>query len=433
MDGTTDMDMNQAAQRILRRHWAVILLLVAVGVCVPLALDRYQSPVYEGSARFTIGSPDTRDGQQAGALADTALALATSPETVAAAVTESQYARDPLAVAEQVRVAPIGSSGVLEVTVTDENSRASAAIANALAREIVRLRDEALFADGRGVLARIEQDISAYSAQIAQVEQEAAQREARYQRVDALTLRHDELVAQRAGLEDVRQQLTQALATAQAPQIVSASAVHGIPTATVLHIQLAIGALLGAILGIALAATLESWRPTLAGPAIARYLGAPFLGCLPRPPRHDSTIRSPWLANYLLLAADGAGVRSIQLVPVGPVVDVAGLARTLDLGKTGPRVVARPLDASWDVDEDRPARRETGIVAVTPNVVKGRAMFQELEWHAELARMPIIGVLTYKGRPRRADRRAAAAARRPATADQPERSDEVRPTVAPVG
>ncbi len=60
---------------------------------------------------------------------------------------------------------------------------------------------------------------------------------------------------------------------------------------------------------------------------------------------------------------------------------------------------------------------------MTPDVVKGTALFADLERHSELARRPIIGVITYRGRAgrRRSDPRA-----RPAAAS----ADVVEPTAA---
>jgi hypothetical protein len=141
-------------------------------------------------------------------------------------------------------------------------------------------------------------------------------------------------------------------------------------------------------------------------------------------------VSDPWLPNYLLLAADAAGVGSVELVPVGRQVDVSGLARDLGDREGGPRVVPLVLDAEGPPEKkDRPkvSGERVGIVAVTADVVKGTALFADLERHAELARRPIIGVITYRGRagsrrsvPRATVRHAASA-------------EAVQQTVAPYG
>ncbi len=401
------MDLNLVAQRILRRHWAVITLLVLVGVSVPLALDRMQEPTFEASARFTLGSSDTRDAQEAGVLADTALALATAPETVSRVLTEVGVVRDPVLVVEAVHVAPMGTSGVLQMTATDTDATVAATLTNALVTEVVRVRDEAITGNTRQGMTEIDEQIATLSQEILRIEDTADAAAARWANLEALALRHAEAVEQRTRLENQRQDLVALLSTVEAPRIIDASATAGLPVPTALTTRLAIGALLGLVLGIALAATLEAWRPTLTGPGIAHHLGAPLLGRLPRPPRHDTELDDPWLVNYLTLATDAAGVRSVQLAPVGPDVDVSGLAHELDDPHGGVRVVPFSFDPRTPQQGAYSPRPGTGIVAVVPDVVKGTAVFERLERHVELARQPVVGVLTYSGQVWGTPRRAA--------------------------
>jgi capsular polysaccharide biosynthesis protein len=406
------VDLNEAAQRILRRHWVLILLLTLIGVSIPIALIRMQEDSYVATARIMIGAADTRDGQEATALADMALALATSREVVGRALNEADVHRDPVALAEDVQVEPVGTSGVLELSVTDGNAKASAAIVNALATEIVRMRDEAVAGDTRAELVKTEEQLAAVAQQIAAIEDEAYSAVGRVGNVDAIALEHSQAMERQRSLEAQRQQLLQTLTAAVLPRVIDASSTKGVLVPVGRMTRLALGGLLGLVLAVALAATRESFRPTLSGAAIARYLGAPLLARLPRAPRGDTGVSDPWLANYLTLTADAAGVDSVQLVPVGRWVDVTRLARDLDRDG-GPRVVPLLLapEGPHDGMQPRlPAGQRAGIVVVTPDVVKGTAMFEELERHAELARRPIIGVITYRGRggPRRSDAGATA-------------------------
>lgn len=396
------MDLNEAAQRILRRHWALILLLTVVGLSVPVGLLRMQEPSFEATARIVIGAVDTRDGQEATALADTALALATSREVLERSIAEAHVARDAGLVVEEVQVESIGTSGVLQLSVTDRSSLVSAKIVNALAEEVVRLRDEAVFGATRAEIATIDGELQSVTQRLAEIEDAASTTVARLGTVDALALQHAQAMEERAGLEGQRQQLVQTLTTAVPPRVIDASSTAGTLVPVGRAVRLAVGALLGMLLGIALAAARESLRPTLSGPAIARHLGAPLLARLPHPPRIDRGVSDPWLANYLTLAADAIGVTAVQLVPVGPDVDVTRLSR--DLSRDGgPRVTPLHLAPEGPGEEllSHPQTRLLGgIVAVTPDVVKGTAVFADLERHAELSRRPIIGVITYRGRAR---------------------------------
>jgi hypothetical protein len=394
------VDLNEAAQRILRRHWALILLLTVVGLSVPVGLLRMQEPSFEATARIVIGAVDTKSGQEATALADTALALATSPDVLERTVADAHVVRDPALLVEQVQVEPIGTSGVLELSVTDRSSLVSAKIVNSLAEEVVRLRDDAVFAATRAEIATIDGRLAAVTQRLTEIESSASATVARLGTVDALALQHAQAMEERAGLEAQRQQLVQVLTTAVPPRVIDASSTAGTLVQVGRATRLAVGGVLGMLLGVALAAARESLRPTLSGAAIARHLGAPLLARLPQPPRGDRGVSDPWLANYLTLAADATGVTSVQLVPVGPDLDITRLSR--DLSRDGgPRVT--PLHLAPEGPDDEPlshpqTRLVGGIVAVTPDVVKGTAVFADLERHAELSRRPIIGVITYRGR-----------------------------------
>ena len=417
------MDLNEAAQRIVRRHWFLLVLMTVIGVAVPAAVIRMEASSYLATARITIGAADTRDGQEATALADTALALATSRGVVAGALDRADVQADPAAVVEEVTVEPIGTSGVLELSVVDPDARASAAIVNAVAAEIVRLRDHAVVSPARAVLAQTDAQIAVLTARIADIERAADAAVAQLGNVEALALEHAQAMEQRSALESQRQGLLENLTAAVRPRIIDASATEGVLVPAALTTRLAVGGLLGLVLGVAIAATRESLRPTLSGAAIARYLGAPLLARLRRAPQEGSGTSDPWLANYLTLAADGAGVTSVQLIPVGRPVDVSALARTLDDRAGGPHVVSLVLDHDGPrhAVDPQPAGQRAGIVAVTPDVVKGTALFADLERHAELAHHPIIGVITYRGRAGRQRSDARAAARHVASAgvDEP--------------
>jgi capsular polysaccharide biosynthesis protein len=413
------VDLTEAVQRILRRHWFLLVLMTAIGVSVPAALIRMEDPSYLATARIVIGAADTNDGQEATALADTALALATSQEVVGRALERAEVQANPAVVVEQVQVESVGTSGVLELSVVDPDARTSAAVVNAVATEIVRMRDEAIVAPIREVLAQTDAQIAELTARIGNIERAAGETVARWGSVEALALQHAQAMEQQSALENQRQALLQTLAAAVRPRVVDTSATSGVLVPPALTTRLAIGGLLGLVLGVALAATWESLRPTLRGAAIARYLGAPLLARL-RPARRTGTGTSdPWLANYLTLAADAAGVTTVQLIPVGRRLDVSTLAEDLDDREGGPKVVSLVLDHKGPPDSIDPLLpgERAGIVAVTPDVVKGTAAFADLERHAELAHRPIIGVITCRGRAGRRPSASRAPARPAASED----------------
>ena len=204
----------------------------------------------------------------------------------------------------------------------------------------------------------------------------------------------------RSSLEAQRQQLVQALTAAVPPRVVDASSTAGDLVPAALTTRLAIGAVLGIVLGVALAATRESLRPTLSGPMIARHLGAPSTGTPAAAPRADTGVSDPWLPNYLMLAADAAGVGSVGSCPsVGRWTSPAWP----EISATGRAARGRPARArpGGTAGEEGPAqgvRRARRHRCRDPDVVKGTALFADIERHSELARRPIIGVITYRGR-----------------------------------
>jgi capsular polysaccharide biosynthesis protein len=417
------VDLNEAAQRIFKHHWVLIALVTLIGLGVPLALAQRQGDDYVANARLIIGGADTRDAQEAAALADTALGLATSPSVLNRAISETGVRRADTDVATGVTITPVGTSGVLELTVTDRDADVATALVNALADQIVALREDVVLGGSRQLLTQTGQQIDALTQNIADIENQQARPAAP---VATLELRRQEAVAQRAALESQRQQLNAELATTVAPRVIDDSADPGTPVSSALPARLAVGALLGLLVGVALAAGLESLRPTLNRAALARRLGAPLLGHLPRRPEHDGALSDPWLVNYLSLAAKDSGVHSVQLVPVGPAVDVVRLAEWLDLpGEGGPHVVPLVLDASGSRDEvvaqQQLAETGTGVVVVAPSVVQGQQL-ADVERYVQLTKRPVIGVISYS------DSRSTP--RRTST-DQEEMADAADPTFEP--
>src|SRR3954451_23240458 len=144
------MELTEAVQRIVRHHLLLISALVVLALCVPLAIDRTHVPMYEATARMDFDPANTGGVDQAKTLSDTALAIATSPGHTAAALKAAKADRDPLAVAaHHLSVAPIGTSGVLELTVSDKDRVVAARIANALAKDLVTERADVLLGHSR--------------------------------------------------------------------------------------------------------------------------------------------------------------------------------------------------------------------------------------------------------------------------------------------
>jgi capsular polysaccharide biosynthesis protein len=402
------VDLNEAGQRIFRRHWALILLLVWIGVIVPVVIAKAQPAQYAATARVDLGA-DAHGSQEANSLADTALAVATSPAVLSTALKTAKVDRDQATVITELQVVPVGTSAVLDMTVTDPDAHASAALVNALAATVVKVRDADAFGGTQQLLAQLQQQSTAVAQQIASIEAQIGEEsaapaftpsavQARSAALASLAIEHQTLLAQQSRLDGQRQQLTQDLATAQRPVVVDASQKTGLPADGSLAVRMAVGGLLGLILGIALAAMLEVLRPTLNIAALSRRLGAPVLARLNRTPGATSVLDDPWAVNYVTAAAASAGVRTVYLAPVGRhPVDVSGLARSLD-GHNGLRVLPLllPGDSRKAQPPATPVEKNAGIVVVAPKVVKGNAL-RALDRHLDVTKERVIGIIAYRG------------------------------------
>ncbi len=301
------MDLNEAAERIFKYHWVLILLLTILGLSIPLGLAQLQDDAYVASARISMGADDARDGGEANSLADTALGIATSPGVLGKALETAGVQRDQAELATLVQVDPVGTSGILQLSVTDADPEASAAIATALATEVVARRTQAVLGNTEQLLAQTDVQIGALRFDIMRLEGEAdaaAREEGRLRGIgltpggalDVIRLRYGQAVEQLTRLETQRDQLAQTLAQAVRPEVVASTA-RGIPVESLLPARLAVGALLGLLLGVAIAATLEAWRPTLSPTSLARHLGVPLLGNLRRLPERAGDLSDKWIAS----------------------------------------------------------------------------------------------------------------------------------------
>jgi capsular polysaccharide biosynthesis protein len=393
------VDIYEAGQAIVKRQWAIILLFILIGVAVPLAIDRLNGTEYVASARIDLGVPTTT-GQESTAMADGVQGLATSDNVLATAVKQAHVQRDipQMLIQQLVQVTPVGSSSVVDITVTDPDPRAAAVMANSLASQVVRSRDQAAYGSAQALLGQLQRQEATLNQQIAAVV--AAAKQTSFA-LPGLQQQQSDLVAQRTAIDQQIQSLAQTLATAQHPQVINNSAPLGTRVPSDLKTLIPLGALLGLFLGVAVAATREAVRPTLDESALARHLGVPLLGQLPRRSK-DAPPVDPWLASYVGAAADAAGVRTIQLIPVGRrPADVTALAAALDEAVDGVHVTALELPGQSTRHGGKavpvPDRSDVGIVVVAPQSTK-RKFLAALEQYLQVTRLPVVGVVCYRGR-----------------------------------
>jgi len=445
------MELNEVVRRIFGQHWPLIVCFIALGIAAPALVHLRDAPTYTASTRAVLDTRDPESRAESAAIVDTARAIATSPAPVRNALSAAHVTgRDPVEVAKHhVSVRGLGSSGVFQLSVSDRDPRTAAAIANALVAQLIRARLGATQGQTRQVLTDLGQKIDDLNARISYVDARIDSLNARLARAssqesaDSLraernraTQLSDSLLQQRGSLEVQRNGVLSNDSLRPKPTIISRA---GPPTGSDSSRFLAdvvLGALLGLILGVGVAGSIETFRPTLVGgDALATEFRAPLLGTLTsEPDEWEALLDATGIGMRLRLAAEAATLRKVGLVSVGPQVNVGPLAERLEaascekdseLAVAEPEL-AEPVEAAvprraWTVATEvltgaraRPAFRvrpfdvqnaslnngsRGGLVLVLPRTVK-KSEVMEAGHLLTVSRLPLLGLITYPRRRR---------------------------------
>jgi capsular polysaccharide biosynthesis protein len=401
------LDAGEAAQRILRLHWRLVLAFALIGLAAAYGLHYKDRPLYAASARVALDTPDTQALSDSTAYADGARAIVTSPTHAAAALAKIHVARDSgVVAAQEVALQAVGTSNVEQITVTDPDPRVAAGLANALAADLVQTRRQ-LRAGSKA--PPVDQQITSVQASIAQLDAQIKVVSAQLQQaaptdVPRLSGLMASLVSERGGL--VQEQDT--LLTLRTPMVVDHATppTHAISTRR--SLDMALGLLLGLALGVGVAALVETLRPTVAtARGISRAVDAPVLGKLNARPGTVPMVLDPMLGLRLRRVAREAQIRTVELATIGPETDLKRLARQLQahvnghpltresttLGNgSGPAV---RVFASPPATRTNGAESSVGLVVVAPSIVKKTELERAIELSL-LTEWPLLGVLTYK-------------------------------------
>lgn len=435
------MELNDAVQRIFRQHLLLILFMVAVCATGAALLDLGEKPSYTASTRLVLDTQDPQSSTGSTVIGDTAKAIATSPVEVAEALSQAHIAdRNPADVAKHVSVSPLGTSGVLELSVTDSKPGYARALANALADQVIRTRStvntrriDQISADLDGRIRVLNQRIAGADAAVDQFNRQLAagqtgsaaarlrsqiDSESRLRDFDAE--QRGVLVSERLGLlsTDALRPQASVISRATLPQHADAS--RRVP-------DLMLGLLLGLILGIGAAAVIETFKPTFhGGEMLAGELGTPYLGTMPEDAREaGEALSAEPITLVLRLAAERAGVMSVNLLAAVPDPGLSAAAANLEAAVNGlsrrPAAPSEPA-ATGAVQArhrsqqsyrppppsppplrvqtfgiDFPATRNgapSGVVLVAPRSLR-RSRILEVKHLLSVMPVPVLGLITY--------------------------------------
>ncbi|TML51868.1 MAG: hypothetical protein E6G21_06380, partial [Actinobacteria bacterium] len=166
------MELNDALRRIVGQHWRLLGICLIAGALLSL-LFAPQGALYSASTRLVLDTADPATRQESGVIADTAKAIVTSPSLAQSALRKAGVERgDPGAFARKhVSVAALGTSGVLQLSVTDRNRQVAASVANALAASLIRTRLDVTNGETQQVLADLDRRTAALSEKISKADE----------------------------------------------------------------------------------------------------------------------------------------------------------------------------------------------------------------------------------------------------------------------
>jgi capsular polysaccharide biosynthesis protein len=414
------VEPREATARILSAHRKLIVGLVLAGVAAAFLLHLDDRELFTASARVSLATSDPKSAAEAQAIADTTRAIATSfwvvEEALArAGVNDVSAAGVARFAAENVHVQGLGSSDVMELSVTYPIARTAADIANQLADRVIKTRLQATRGGLSQIIAALDNELLAVDQEIAKLRLTGAE--------DARSTRERlaELNQERSDLTSQRESVVGQDALRPQPLVVDPAHAPVAPDPSRRVQDVALGALLGLVAGIGLAATIETITPTLVGAeAVAREVGAPILAELPRANGRSTAFQRDLEDNHVRLAAGFARMGSFELADLGPVTmatDVALLAARLSDPIRRPRVrvtggehlVVRSVtngdattsngftngDATTIAGfVNRDPTPSSGLVVVTPTVVKKRK-FQWVASSLHTGELKVFGVVTY--------------------------------------
>jgi capsular polysaccharide biosynthesis protein len=385
---------------------------------LPIAASQSRSTTYLASVRLLMPQSDQSSSE---VTADTVAAIATSRSEVASALRAARADRDPGAFgANNVSVQPVGNSGILDISVSDDDPKIAAAVANSLTARVVEVTTKVSTSQQQGVVDALTEQVATIGRQIEELASQA--QHASSSQAAALDARRELLIQDRSSFESQLAQLQSQLAQSPRPSVIdsaSATSARAIPPTRAQDV--ALGGLFGLVVGLAAAALLEALNPTVMGEdAIASELGVPVLGVLP-------STKLSWLRWRLEMQARRTGVATIELTTAGPSINLAPLSTALHrAGAPADVVVGSDGETrSGDVSSKRRRRATTatahanaggssmdirvldqgsarsidpsrrGIVVVTPTAVK-RTDIEPVKDLLQVTDWPMLGLIGYR-------------------------------------
>jgi capsular polysaccharide biosynthesis protein len=330
------VDTNEAAQRILRAHWKLITVAVVLGLALAFVVTTGKTTGYAGTARVALGTKTPQSEAEAAALESGARGIVTSRARVAAALSSANVRRNAQEVADKnVSLRVLGTSNIVQLSVQDKNPRDARLLTNSLAEELQQTWIGIGLGQSPQVRADLDRRLSALNEQIASLDTQIDAAGIPGRNADparTLLARREDLSRQGAALQAERDRVVSDQAINAQASIISSASTPKRSEASGRLQELALGALLGLVVGVGLAALVETVRPTLLGSRrVAQAVGVAQLGTLARPPSGATPDAADVqeVGTRIRLAALAADLEAVELLAAPP-VDLRHLSACLE-------------------------------------------------------------------------------------------------------
>lgn len=389
------MTIDEAVHRVARQHWILILACMILPTLVTVVLASRSGDIYQAVGRIQLGRQVANSAVEADAMSQRALGIATSQGVVQAALDKAGLHENPSAFARaHVSVERVGVSPVVEIGVTDASPQRAATMAASISADVIQFSN-------LGDRQQVEERRAELGTQLNTVTE---QREALIARLKSaspgevlvLQAQLSGLLASQTGYE--RQLSDLSLAAVADPTSVLLDPVRtpSTPLPSDLAQRAVIAMLIGTLLGLGAAATVEMLRPTLGSPeAIAGALGTTHVGDIPgrdlaaRP----SVAAMSEIADRLALLGHRYRAERVFLGPVREADDIFCrlVAESLGPARSGTehRLTCAVLDDGWVEPTDHPV-----AVVLTPRRIRAKELGPIVRLVSALG-WPLIGLVTY--------------------------------------
>lgn len=310
------MEIDEVAARLVRRYWAVVVLCIAVPLGAVGMITLRQPPMYAADARIITSSVVPGSSSESAGIVSQVQGIATSRSVAAEALFKAGASRNLTDfINNNISVTGLGSSQVVDLTVTDRNPQVARQVTAVLASEITSSLNRVGQSGLNAALKAIDDQIVRLSQERATLAQQLVRHRAS-QQLQAKLAGLDEVLANFTG--DRGRLLIQA-STQGLAAVIDAPARVVQPESKALPQKLGLVALLGLVAGILIAALVETIRPTIPGAQrVGQRLGAPLLGQLSAEGRRGvRTADLERLALRIRLAAAHLDVSSVVVADIG--------------------------------------------------------------------------------------------------------------------